>query len=431
MNDDMLLEMDREFEALNGDASDSEFEFEFEFESDPPASQGEFEMEAPLDELGFAPARRPRQMIMRQRKMQRQRPRPGNQAQRRGAAGRPRPGGPASGAIGDVFRAIGIGGAPHKSCQCRKQSSEYIRWLQVALNEVLGLRLATTGVPNTALRSALRSFQQQQGLTVDGVAGPETKRALVTARAAGAAGKAAPSSTEPPAAAAPASGGAANEFEFGGGNSWNELHDGETDQDSEVSGYRFKCNRHCPHRATGCQRIYEADRQRAIAMARKAAALLTRPETLVGGVRVADLYKRVFGHFPNRKVPWAGNASSAAVTIRRFQFAAKAMERGYYPVACGPCTGFPTANAVTTVGRKARIELCGAYWRNAARSTRAAILIHETLHAYFAFIDDTRNRDTPKTVRRTSAHCYEALAMLLNGKVPEGADTLNCASTPA
>jgi outer membrane protein OmpA-like peptidoglycan-associated protein len=53
-----------------------------------------------------------------------------------------------------------------------------IRWLQSALNRVLGLRLAVDGIAGPQTRSAIRSLQRRQGLTVDGIAGPRTFAAL-------------------------------------------------------------------------------------------------------------------------------------------------------------------------------------------------------------------------------------------------------------
>jgi len=76
--------------------------------------------------------------------------------------------------------------------------SEYMRWVQSALNDVLGLQLPVNGLANSATRSAIRSFQQQQGLPADGVVGPDTERALLAAR-----GQQSPPGG-PPAPAAPA-----------------------------------------------------------------------------------------------------------------------------------------------------------------------------------------------------------------------------------
>jgi peptidoglycan hydrolase-like protein with peptidoglycan-binding domain len=62
--------------------------------------------------------------------------------------------------------------------------SEYVRWTQAALNDVLGVQLPINGVADATTRSAIRAFQQQQGLPADGVIGPDTQHALAAARAA-------------------------------------------------------------------------------------------------------------------------------------------------------------------------------------------------------------------------------------------------------
>jgi hypothetical protein len=195
------------------------------------------------------------------------------------------------------------------------------------------------------------------------------------------------------------------------------------------SGYRFRCADNCPlgGGVAECRQVYQADLAQAIRMARRAARLVANPTQHVG-----DIYQGVFGHRPNRRVPWAGNATSGSITVRRLQLAARALEKGYFPIACGPCTGFPNANAITSVdGPRTRIELCANYWSNASRSIRAGTLIHETLHAYFEFINDQRDVDFPTTVQRTNAHCYEALVMLLHGITPDNTDTTMCQTTPS
>ena len=54
--------------------------------------------------------------------------------------------------------------------------------MQSALNDVLGLQLPLNGIGDAATRSAIRSFQQREGLPVYGVVGPDTERALIAAR---------------------------------------------------------------------------------------------------------------------------------------------------------------------------------------------------------------------------------------------------------
>lgn len=59
-----------------------------------------------------------------------------------------------------------------------RSSASYLRWVQQALNRIMGLRLAVDGLMGPATRSAIRSFQSQAGLTADGVVGPRTEAAL-------------------------------------------------------------------------------------------------------------------------------------------------------------------------------------------------------------------------------------------------------------
>lgn len=64
-----------------------------------------------------------------------------------------------------------------------RKSPDYVRWVQRSLNQILGLQLAVDGVLGRPTRSTVRSFQQRQGLAVDGVVGEKTERALVAAGA--------------------------------------------------------------------------------------------------------------------------------------------------------------------------------------------------------------------------------------------------------
>jgi len=62
------------------------------------------------------------------------------------------------------------------------QGSEFLRWVQATLNQVLNLRLPVDGLAGPETRRAIRSFQQRAGLPADGIVGPETRQALVKAR---------------------------------------------------------------------------------------------------------------------------------------------------------------------------------------------------------------------------------------------------------
>lgn len=73
-------------------------------------------------------------------------------------------------------------------CICPAHGEEFVRWVQSTLNQTLGLSLPVNGVMNAASRDALRDFQRRRGLPDDGIAGPDTERALMEARQGGAAG---------------------------------------------------------------------------------------------------------------------------------------------------------------------------------------------------------------------------------------------------
>jgi hypothetical protein len=76
------------------------------------------------------------------------------------------------------------------------------RWIQAALNKVMGLQLAVDGIIGPQTRSAIRAFQTRAGLVPDGIVGPLTERALIQAGAGQPSGSpptpAAPPSWTPP-----------------------------------------------------------------------------------------------------------------------------------------------------------------------------------------------------------------------------------------
>lgn len=71
---------------------------------------------------------------------------------------------------------------PIAPCVCPAHGTEFVHWVQSSLNQLFGLRLRVSGLMDRATRETLRRFQEQEGLTVDGIAGPETERALIEAR---------------------------------------------------------------------------------------------------------------------------------------------------------------------------------------------------------------------------------------------------------
>jgi peptidoglycan hydrolase-like protein with peptidoglycan-binding domain len=93
-------------------------------------------------------------------------PRPPQRPPQRPAPRRPRP-------------ASGYGlSAVTAPCVCPAHRSEYVRWVQSALNRIDNAGLTVDGVMSPSTRSALRAFQTRKGLPVDGIAGPDTEQAL-------------------------------------------------------------------------------------------------------------------------------------------------------------------------------------------------------------------------------------------------------------
>jgi hypothetical protein len=120
----------------------------------------------------------------------------------------PQPPAPAGAAEPKGAAPAPAGGSPTPpSAEPSAEGSEHVRWVQSSLNQILGLRLPVDGVMDAATRSAVRSFQQREGLPVDGIVGPDTERALIAARSgkspqAGAPTPAEPGMAEPPESAA-------------------------------------------------------------------------------------------------------------------------------------------------------------------------------------------------------------------------------------
>jgi peptidoglycan hydrolase-like protein with peptidoglycan-binding domain len=65
---------------------------------------------------------------------------------------------------------------------CPTHGTEFVRWVQSALNRVEGSGLPVDGKMSSAARSAVRRFQRRRRLRADGIVGPETEQALREAR---------------------------------------------------------------------------------------------------------------------------------------------------------------------------------------------------------------------------------------------------------
>ena len=99
---------------------------------------------------------------------------------------------------------------------CPQHGSEYIRWVQSTLNRILGMKLPMNGVLTPATRSAVRSFQEREGLPVTGIVGPDIESALIAVRGGKSSRAEAAKAAEPgmPEQAEPATTSPAAELEF-------------------------------------------------------------------------------------------------------------------------------------------------------------------------------------------------------------------------
>jgi peptidoglycan hydrolase-like protein with peptidoglycan-binding domain len=78
--------------------------------------------------------------------------------------------------------------------------SEFMRWVQATLNQVLSLSLPVNGIAGPETRRAIRGFQERNGLPANGFVGPDTRQALARALQEGTAPAGAPASAPEPGA---------------------------------------------------------------------------------------------------------------------------------------------------------------------------------------------------------------------------------------
>lgn len=81
--------------------------------------------------------------------------------------------------IGDLWNSIT--GAINQARKIDRNNPQYIKWVQRSLNQVLGLQLTVDGIGGLQTRSAIRSFQQRNGLAADGIVGESTEAKLIAA----------------------------------------------------------------------------------------------------------------------------------------------------------------------------------------------------------------------------------------------------------
>lgn len=359
---------------------------------------------------------------------------------------------------------------PRDPCICPAHGTEYVRWVQSALNRIEGLALPVDGVMSAATRSALRAFQGRNNLPADGIAGPDTEQVL---RDAGRPADAGTAPAEPPSEPAQDQG-EFYEFEtlelespanmptvrqgsrgaavadlqrrlaaasFSPGDAEEPALDEvgwiEPEQESHSPAaparplFRFECAAGCaPFPPGQCRTVLQRAIRDAISLATNAAnKLQANPRDTKTTVR---LFRAFFGHPPSRPVHWANNQESGAVVAQRFRECAKELGGGRRTLyRCG-CPGAGPGVRARTIG-PVEVRLCAPFWNASPqpglsdRFFRAGVILHEMLHQLFLeFI-----RHDPNERRRNNAHCYEAFAMRLAGHAADRSDVTQCLDRPA
>ena len=176
-----------------------------------------------------------------------------------------------------------------------------------------------------------------------------------------------------------------------------------------------------------CQATLRRDRLLAVRLARRAARRL---ESTPRDARTVRLFRVAFGCHPGRRLPAARRFADAALSAHRFRQGADGLERRTIQFQCrGQPAAHPDRNAAVPRALGGRpntgvIWLYPRYWSR-TQPVRLGILIHEALHLFSPVGDqDTAPR------RGLNAHCYEWLALVLDGLAGEPSDLYSCHLTP-
>jgi OmpA family len=160
--------------------------------------------------------------------------------------------------------------------------------------------------------------------------------------------------------------------------------------------------------------------------------------------KTVSIFLKLFGHDPSRRVPWAENKESGAIVAWRLRKVAQELGGGRRTLyRCGCPGAAPTVNARTV--SPTEVLLCPRFWKlgqpgflpagQDPRWIRAGTILHEMLHQLFGeFFRHFRvppHPDDPQERRRDNAHCYEAFALLVDGRTPSQSDINRCKARPA
>lgn len=324
-----------------------------------------------------------------------------------------------------ILRGYGTAWEPYPS------TSERVRWIQDCLNQAIGLQLPVTGIMSPETRSAVRSFQKQQGLSVSGIVGSDTEKALLDACT--------------PSTERVQNRGEVYEFET------LELESASMPTVRPVNAKFVSC--YPPSNAiaaiTGRDpvgTIQKANTRAIELLDNVIKQLKTTRKKIVAGAKptaptVSNLMRQALQHrfrmnVNDRNIWIRSGSGSIDVLIRRFQGARQILADGWMRYVClgranvnftlggktcagQGCTGNTRA---VSCGGISQIVLCVPWWRDPAGDNQARLnnqaktLLHECLHIYFEFIGDTGNL--------ANAHCYDHFVLDLNS-LPIPADRIH------
>ena len=197
--------------------------------------------------------------------------------------------------------------------------------------------------------------------------------------------------------------------------------------------FRVECPGCPPATTTQCQNVVYTAVREAIRLCINAATRLDAREPTT-----VNHFRRIFGHDPSRPVPWAGNTASGATVAIRLRAVAEGLHSRVVHFRCF-CTGAGAGvNAQTDWAAEHNvINLCTRFFNPPATlplpvlSFRGGVIVHEMLHLlYSTFFHHAGHPSGDPERHRDNSHCYEAFALLADGKQPEAGDLTACANRP-
>jgi hypothetical protein len=308
--------------------------------------------------------------------------------------------------------------------------SERVRWVQEALNQVLGLQLRADGVVRPSLRSAIRAFQQRAGLRPSGRFGPRTRQALM-------------------AAVSGAEGGPANEAET--------LYEGDFESDFEgedetraFSGPGAECTaalKRAGKTQAEALAIVNAQVTQAVTLLRRAAAALAQGKR---SKATSDLFLKVFRVRPDFVPKWLKPTPQTrdrgdVVAVRCLRVAdmlASDAIRYFCAINatnCPDCAGAsPASPACSGWGhegaapRNSHVVCLGTEFWDAMRAGDTnfvlATLMHEPFHIYFGRYVTGHRANAGKF---GGVYCIQRFVFEVNGRTAPDFVNDRCAAVPA